>query len=712
MPTREVTVKIGADVSKFEREISKATAFLKKNADQMKKIGKSMTTFVTLPIAGVGVAMLKTAADFETGMNRVQALTGASAKDFKALETQAKKLGKTTQFSARQAADGMGFLAQAGFKADQIVGAMPSTLQLAAAAQIDLGTAADITSNILTGFNKEVSELGEVNDILVKAFTKSNTNLEALGEGMKFVGPAASSLGIPLKEVVAALGALGDAGIPASQAGTALRQSLAKLATPTKATSDELDRLGVSVTDSAGNLKSLTETIGLLEGAGVGFKESVKLVGIESATALTALVTKGSKSLGEFVEVLDNAGGTAERIAKTQMKGLNGAIKWLQSAWEGLSIAVASSGLLEMVTGLVESIAEFTGKLSDTEQKILLAVAAFGALAAAVGPVLLTFGTLIASPILLKIAGITAAVLALAAAFKALTSEAEKAAPKVTKITGGGSLVEDAKAGARAPKSLKELFDQGGGLAGLRARIRADKAGRERNVGKFEPPPFDFSRGLGLGEARPRPERFQFREKPPPPDPTLLEHMTKAVEDSIVPLQVSTETTRALADMNTRQAEAIQTNADAFNGLTGWIGVMTSGIGSFSQILGNTGGRVVKFAQTVGHVINVLNALKAAETVGTVVRTFLGFADGGLVRGAGSGTSDSVPIRASAGEFVMTKRATDSIGAGNLAQMNSSGKIASRGGGGSGTVIMELNGRVLGKAVVENMGDALEQRGG
>lgn len=186
---------------------------LSKAGTGMEKFGRGWTTGVTLPIVGAGAAVITTAASFESSMNRVKGLTGATGDEFDKLRDQARELGATTQYSASEAADGMGFLAMAGFKTNEILGAMPSVLELAASAQMDLASAADITSNILTGYGKNVGELGHVNDVLVKAMTSANVDLNMLGESLKYVGPVASGVGMDFEEVAAAVGLMGNAGI-------------------------------------------------------------------------------------------------------------------------------------------------------------------------------------------------------------------------------------------------------------------------------------------------------------------------------------------------------------------------------------------------------------------------------------------------------------------------------------------------------------------
>ena len=237
-------------------------SFLKlgKSVDKVQHISSGMLDF-GVKIGVMGAAMsaalaipIKTAADFEQAMARVKAVSGATDEEFAKLTNTARELGRTTKFSASEAADGMNFLAMAGFKSTEIIAAMPSVLELAAAANLDLASAADITSNNLTGYGMKVEDLAKVNDVLVGTFTSANTDLTQLGIAMKYVGPVASSAGISFTEVAAAIGLLGNAGIQGSMAGTSLRKTISSLIKPSSAGAKELQKLGVSVVDSKGKL--------------------------------------------------------------------------------------------------------------------------------------------------------------------------------------------------------------------------------------------------------------------------------------------------------------------------------------------------------------------------------------------------------------------------------------------------------------------------
>lgn len=368
---------------------------IRKTGRDISAAGQSMTRNLTVPLVGVGTAVVMASANFETGMNRVKALTNATADDFADLRDQAKLLGRTTMFSASQAADAMGFLAMAGFKANDILGAMPSTLSLAAAAQIDLATAADITSNILTGYGLQVEDLAHANDVLVKTFTSANTDLVMLGEAMKYAAPVASAAGIQFEQAAAAVGLMGNAGIQASMAGTSLRGAITRLLTPSNEAADTMGQLGLNVLDASGNLVGLDEIIRQLEASGATTADMMTIFGQRAGPAMMALVSQGSDALVDFTSELENAGGTAERVASVQMEGFNGALTELKSAAEGAMIAIGDAGLLEAMTQVAEQTTILTQALSSVDPELLKMGTIVAAVVAALGPAIFLFGKLV-----------------------------------------------------------------------------------------------------------------------------------------------------------------------------------------------------------------------------------------------------------------------------------------------------------------------------
>lgn len=325
------------------------------------------------------------AAEFESSMNRVAAVSDATEEQLKELTEQALALGRSTRYTAAQAADAQNFLAMAGFRVNEILGAMPGTLQLAAAAQMDLGTAADIVSNVLTGYGMKVEELGRVNDVLVKAFTRSNTDLQQLGEAMKYAGPVASAAGIQFEEAAAALGLMGNAGIQASMAGTSLRGAITRILNPSKEVSGIMADLGLEFVDTAGRIKPLNEIIEQLGPHADNAGLFMELFGQRAGPAMMALVSQGAQALREMTVELENAGGTAERIAERQIRGTLGLGLALKSAWEDVQIAIGNS-LLPALNQIMEVLIPVLNRLSQfVSENPKLVAAIVGAAGAFIG---------------------------------------------------------------------------------------------------------------------------------------------------------------------------------------------------------------------------------------------------------------------------------------------------------------------------------------
>ncbi|WP_440097488.1 phage tail tape measure protein [Bacillus paralicheniformis] len=379
---------------------------------------------------------VKTTADFESAMSRVGALSGATGKQLESMTQTAEHLGATTAFTATQAAEGMQFLAMAGYKTNDIIAAMPGLLATAAAGQTDLATTADITSNILSGFGLQAEETARVADVLTKAFTNSNTDLEMLGYTMKYVAPIAHASGQSLESVAAAAGLLGNAGIQGTQAGTSLRRMLTRLAGPPKAAREELHDLGVTVEDAKGNMKPLAQIIGELAEATKDMGEADRLAaisrisGVEASSAMLALMDAGQGKIEAFTKELENSGGTAEEIAKKQLDNLKGQLIILKSALEGAAIAIGTALLpaLKLITkGLQFLVDKFNSLPKPVKSTIAILGAMATVLALVTGPLLILVGMLpgiitgfgliaefgaLVAPALLPIAGVTAAVMA------------------------------------------------------------------------------------------------------------------------------------------------------------------------------------------------------------------------------------------------------------------------------------------------------------
>jgi TP901 family phage tail tape measure protein len=469
-------IEIGADMDGFKNAMKEIQGTMKKVGQDMKSAGANMTQGLTAPIAGLGAAVVVTTAKFESSMNRVAAVSGATGKEFDKLRDQAKDLGATTAFSASEAADGMSFLAMAGFEVEEIMSAMPGMLDLAAAAQMDLGAAADITSNIMSGFSIEATNAGHVADVLAKASASANTDVGQLGEAMKYGAPLAEALGISMEETAAAIGFMSDAGIQGSMAGTALRGGLNRLTKPTSEASKIMNELGINVFDSEGKMKSLSDITKTLNGAMGDMTAQEKaaavatIFGQEAMSGWMAVMNRGGDELAGFTDELVNADGSAKDMADTMMGGMSGAFKELTSALEGAAIEFGEilAPVIEKVADAITGLIRWFSGLSK-ETKTVIAIIA--GIVAVIGPLLFVLGVLmtvmgsLTAPIIAVVAGgavLIAAFATLMTKSDKFRSAVSKAFKKVEKIATAAFDGIANTIGA-AWKAVEKIWDKHGG---------------------------------------------------------------------------------------------------------------------------------------------------------------------------------------------------------------------------------------------------------
>ncbi len=336
--------------SRLVRGLRASERRIKAFGTSIRRMGMKLAAISAAAMAPLAVSA-RTFAGFEQQMARVRALTGANAKDFKRLSDAAKRLGETTVFSASQAAEAMSFFALAGFDVEQILGAIGPALNLAAAGQIEIAQAADISAKIMAGMGLTADELANSVDVLTKAMTTANTDLGQLGDAMKFVGPVAKSAGRGLEEIVAAIQLLSNAGIQGEMAGTTLRGVLLALTSPSKEAAEQLKAMGVRVLDAQGNVRALADIIDDMNKAmqGLGGGQKLEIIGrifdARQAAGFAELLAQGGDRLRAFTNALGESQGVAEKIADIQLDTLTGDVTILTSALEGLRIAIGEAYL-------------------------------------------------------------------------------------------------------------------------------------------------------------------------------------------------------------------------------------------------------------------------------------------------------------------------------------------------------------------------------
>lgn len=395
--TGQSAVEAGNGMSQLQQRfggVSERNARMLNGLEQAQ--GALLTTGVVAGAAGGAVvaglgASVKTAADFEAAMSKVAAVSGASKVELGQLTEQAKELGAKTKYSASEAAEGMQFLAMAGFKTGDIMKAMPGMLDLAAAGALDLGRAADISSNIMSGFGIEAGKAGHVADVLAKAAASANTDVSQLGEAMKYLAPTAKSVGWGMEESTAAVMAMSDAGIQGSLAGQAFGSSLTRLASPTKAMRKVMESLNLSFFDSNGVMKPLPALVSDIQDKTKGLTMQQKasalstLFGAEAYKHWAVLVEKGGDALGKNTQMLQQADGAAAKMAQTMNDNLNGQIIELQSGLEGAAIALGDAllpAIKLVVSGLQSAVSWFNGLSQGTKTTIAVVAVIIGTLIA------------------------------------------------------------------------------------------------------------------------------------------------------------------------------------------------------------------------------------------------------------------------------------------------------------------------------------------
>lgn len=435
MRLAELYVVVGARMTQFNAAMRRAKARLVALNTAMAGAARAARRM----LMGLGAFVAGTAyifAKFEQRMARVRALTSATTEQFRALWNEARRLGATTVFSASQAAEAMSNFALAGFKVKEIIGAMPQTLNLAAAGQISMGDAAGIVTTILRGMGHSTKELTKDVDILTAAFTGAYTDIGQLGEAMKYVAPVAAALKIPLSEIVALISALSDKGIQATMAGTALRASLGRLAGGTAATDAVLKKLGVTTANAAGQFRPAADIIDDMNAAfkrlGIAGTQQVAMLkeafGTRQYSAFLALLGTGGEKIRSFAKRLEEAGGVAQHIADIQLDTLQGKLILLKSAAEGAAISIGEAfkpmieGMSDALKGLANALEAMGPRMKKFMVDMVQFVAGIGVAIVAIKALFAIMTAVVAHPFLAAFAVLATIVVALIAAFGKLES--------------------------------------------------------------------------------------------------------------------------------------------------------------------------------------------------------------------------------------------------------------------------------------------------
>lgn len=398
-------------LERLEKQAGESSVALQKIADAgtgLQKVGDKVSDVGTklLPVTGavtaLGTAAVKTAADFDSAMSQVAAVSGATGEDLEALHEKAREMGAKTKFSASEAAEAMNYMAMAGWKTGDMLEGIEGIMNLAAASGEDLATTSDIVTDALTAFGLSANDSGHFADILAAASSNANTNVSMMGETFKYCAPIAGALGFSAEDTAEAIGLMANAGIKSSQAGTSLRTIMNNLAGEVKICGDNIGEVTIATTNADGSMRELSDILADCRVAFSGLSESEaaaaaeSLVGKNAMSGFLALMQAAPADIEKLSTAIDNCDGTSEQMANTMQDNLAGQLTILKSQLEELAISFGEL-LMPAIREIVGWIQGFVDKLNGMDEgtrKVILTVAAF---VAALGPVLIVVGKIISS---------------------------------------------------------------------------------------------------------------------------------------------------------------------------------------------------------------------------------------------------------------------------------------------------------------------------
>ncbi|PCF84595.1 phage tail tape measure protein [Staphylococcus intermedius] len=387
--------KIGSNLSKWGPKLQEI-------GRSMQSVGRSMSLYVTAPVvAGFGAAVKKSI-DFDDSMRKVKATSGATSGEFQQLRDKALEMGAKTKFSASQSAEALNYMATAGWDSKDMLNGIDGVMQLAAASGEDLGAVSDIVTDSLTAFGLKAKDSGHFADVLAQASAKANTDVRGMGEAFKYAAPVAGALGYTVEDTSIAIGLMSNAGIKGEKAGTALRTMFTNLAKPTKAMKNQMDELGISITDSQGNMLPMRDVMDQLRGK---FKTLSKdqqasaaatIFGKEAMSGALAVINASDSDYQKLTKSIDNSTGASKRMSDEMEGGIGGSIRKMKSAIESLAISIGDV-LAPYIKRLAEWVANAATKLNEMPKGTQKVVVGLGLVAAAIGPLLVALGVMVST---------------------------------------------------------------------------------------------------------------------------------------------------------------------------------------------------------------------------------------------------------------------------------------------------------------------------
>ena len=400
---------------------------LKSVGDNIANAGSTLTKNVTAPIVGLGTIAVKTAADFDTAMSKVAAVSGATGSDLDNLRAKAREMGSKTKFSASEAAEAMNYMAMAGWKTEDMLSGIEGVMNLAAASGEELGTTSDIVTDALTAFGLTAKDSGHFADVLAAASSNANTNVSMMGETFKYAAPIAGAMGYSIEDTAEAIGLMANAGIKSSQAGTSLRKIMTELNGEIKISGEQLGETVIQTSNADGSMRSLGDILSDCRAAFSKLTESEQastaeaLVGKTAMSGFLALMNAAPSDIEKLNSAITNCNGSSQKMADTMQDNLAGQLTILKSQLQELAISFGEL-LMPAVKNIVSAIQGFVDGLNKMSPEMKNTIVTIALVAAAVGPVLIIVGKVISAigTIMTIIPKLSGAITAVKTAFSGL----------------------------------------------------------------------------------------------------------------------------------------------------------------------------------------------------------------------------------------------------------------------------------------------------
>ena len=369
-------------------KIDEAGEKLQNIGSSVENVGKKFLP-VTAAVTGLGTAAVKTAADFDSEMSKLSAISGATGDDFDQLRAKAREMGAKTKFSASEATSAMEYMAMAGWKTSDMLNGIEGIMNLAAASGEDLATTSDIVTDALTAFGLSAADSGHFADILAAASSNANTNVSMMGETFKYCAPIAGALGFSAEDTAEAIGLMANSGIKASQAGTSLRTIMNNLSGEVTFVGKNIGEVTIATSNADGSMRSLNDILADCRVAFSGLSESEKaanaeaLVGKNAMSGFLALMNASQSDIDKLSGAIENCDGASESMAETMQDNLNGQLTILKSQLEELAISFGDI-LMPTIRKIVSAVQQFVDKLNSMDESTRETIIKIGLLAASI----------------------------------------------------------------------------------------------------------------------------------------------------------------------------------------------------------------------------------------------------------------------------------------------------------------------------------------